>query len=279
MIKEEDVLRFLKDRFTGVSPDNDGIRKRYENHVKTEHSKPLLESVLTHLSKKSKILDIGSGWGSFVYLLNEKGYEASGVEVQDFMVDYARQRLMDLGNLKTKTETVYLKASALDLPFSDSHFDIVTLWDVLEHIEDYEKVLHEAIRVLKPKGKIFIKNVNYASCFMEPHYRVPWLPFLPKKIAVKYLQLLGRDPSYIQNGIFYISNSNILRVLKNKNLHITTLQIEKILSSMPQIRSPMKRLIYNISAFFRAKYILVLILKAIQKNPFSSSVDIMAVKK
>lgn len=59
MIKEEDVLRFLKDRFIGVSPDNDGIRKRYENHVKTEHSKPLLESVLTHLSKKSKssILD------------------------------------------------------------------------------------------------------------------------------------------------------------------------------------------------------------------------------
>ena len=57
-----------------------------------------MEAILPHLSKQSKVLDIGSGWGSFVYLLREKGYETIGVEIQDFMVAYARERLATIKN-------------------------------------------------------------------------------------------------------------------------------------------------------------------------------------
>jgi ubiquinone/menaquinone biosynthesis C-methylase UbiE len=48
-----------------------------------------------------------------------------------------------------------------ELPFPDSTFDLVALFDVIEHIEDESKVLVEARRVLKPGGVIFVSVPAY----------------------------------------------------------------------------------------------------------------------
>jgi ubiquinone/menaquinone biosynthesis C-methylase UbiE len=239
----------------------------------------LVEEVQPYLKKEHLILDIGSGFGSFVYLLREKCYRAYGIEISDFLVRYARQRIQKLNTSFEISSDIYLMDTALQLPFQDSYFDVITMWNVLEHIEDYKIALHEAIRVLKPGGKLFIKNVNYASCFIEPHYRVFWLSFLPKKIATYYLKLRGRNPEYIQNGIFYVSNFSIIKILQELNMDISNDRIQKLSAATPRIVSRFKRYVWKIATVLHLKSFVRLILKASIMNPFCSYINILAIKK
>lgn len=54
--------------------------------------------------------------------------------------------------------------AASPLPFPDQTFDVVSLFEVLEHVDDDRALLHEIHRVLKPRGVLFL------SCPMNPAY-------------------------------------------------------------------------------------------------------------
>lgn len=280
MITENDIINYLEERFAGVAATTEGITKRYKNYVQYEFANSLLERITPYLQDNSIILDIGSGWGSFIYLLRSKGYKAYGIEIQDFLVNYARQRIDSLPlKMADSSEQIYLKESALHLPFTDSNFDIVTLWNVLEHIEDYEGTIKETIRVLKSGGKIFISNVNYASCFIEPHYRVLWFPMMPKKLASIYLKMRGRNPDYLQNGIFYISNWALIRMLLKSGMAITNERIERLKDPSSFIVSPYKRFVWNLASKFKVKTFIIGVIKIMIFNPFCSNINIIAIKK
>jgi len=67
------------------------------------------------------------------------------------------------------------------LPFKDS-FDIVTCWDVLEHVQDPERVLREINRVLKSQGRLFITVVNKYA-IRDPHYHLAFINWLPNSVT------------------------------------------------------------------------------------------------
>jgi SAM-dependent methyltransferase len=99
------------------------------------------------------------------------------------------------------------------LPFPDNHFDYAISLQVLEHVEDPRPLLEEMYRVLKPGGEAAIRCENYLA-FREQHYRVPWLPLLPKSLGSAYLRLIGRDPSFLQDYVFYSTYPQILRLTR-----------------------------------------------------------------
>lgn len=108
----------------------------------------LLKRILKSLNNHSslKILDTGSCTGYNLHLLNKYG-KAYGVDVEKKAVEYCKKR-----GLKRMT----LLKNGMKLPFQNNSFDVITCLDVLEHIEEDEKYLHELYRVLKPKGKLII---------------------------------------------------------------------------------------------------------------------------
>jgi SAM-dependent methyltransferase len=57
--------------------------------------------------------------------------------------------------------------SGSSLPFPDDSFDLVALFDVIEHIEDDRAVLEEVRRVLKPGGRVFISVPAYQFLFSQ----------------------------------------------------------------------------------------------------------------
>jgi SAM-dependent methyltransferase len=77
------------------------------------------------------------------------------------------------------------------LPFEDDWFDCVSTYQTLEHVNDILQCLKEMVRVTRPGGGIHILCPDYRSTY-EGHYRLPWLPLLPKSIAASYLRILGR---------------------------------------------------------------------------------------
>ncbi len=56
-----------------------------------------------------------------------------------------------------------VRASALALPFADASFDVITLWDVLEHLPDPQRVAAEIARCLRPGGRLALTTGDVES--------------------------------------------------------------------------------------------------------------------
>jgi 2-polyprenyl-3-methyl-5-hydroxy-6-metoxy-1,4-benzoquinol methylase len=97
---------------------------------------------------KGRILDVGTAGGAFLGVAQRRGWEVAGCEPNRWMAEWGSQHY----DIMIKAGTIF------DMELPDSHFDVVTLWDVLEHTPDPKKVLEECRRVLKPNGLLI---VNY----------------------------------------------------------------------------------------------------------------------
>lgn len=111
-------------------------------------------------------LDLGCGLGGFLNGLEGLGFDIYGCDVDLECVSYCHQRgFVDC-----------LQSNSYDLPFADNSFDLVTLFDAIEHIEDDHKAMAEIARVLKPGGRVIISVPAYQFLYanndrVAQHYR------------------------------------------------------------------------------------------------------------
>lgn len=98
------------------------------------------------LSSSKKILDIGCGTGEFAGLFNQLDYY--GIDIASNYIKYATRKKQ--GNFKVMDAT--------NLKFPDNSFDYILIMAILHHLNDsyVNKILLEAKRVLKPRGKVLI---------------------------------------------------------------------------------------------------------------------------
>lgn len=100
--------------------------------------------------KPRKVLDVGCASGWFLSKIKERypKAECTGIDVYKKAIDYGREIYKDLK---------LLSVDAHDLPFRESSFDLIICTEVLEHVENPEKVLSEIKRLLTPKGIAIIE--------------------------------------------------------------------------------------------------------------------------
>jgi len=94
-------------------------------------------------------LDIGAGAGLFAHLLAEAGAVVQGIEPQAIFREFARQKY----GLALNGETI--DARHWQQGFG-GFFDVVTLWDVFEHVNFPAETLQDAYQVMKPGGWLFL---------------------------------------------------------------------------------------------------------------------------
>jgi SAM-dependent methyltransferase len=109
-------------------------------------------------------LDVGCGYGAMLSDLERYG-PASGIDVFEDAVEECHRRGFDRVR----------QGSAYALPFDDESLGLVTFFDCLEHLDDDEAALREALRVLRPGGAIAISgpafNFLYANNDRVAHHR------------------------------------------------------------------------------------------------------------
>jgi 2-polyprenyl-3-methyl-5-hydroxy-6-metoxy-1,4-benzoquinol methylase len=133
------------------------FRRRLERHV------------LSHV-RRGRLLDVGCAAGLFLKEASRAGFETAGVDVSRPMVEFARNEL--------KLEHVAL-GTLQDCRFADGAFDVVTLWDVVEHVPDPPELLREVRRVMSRDGYLILETQNERSLFARMmgrrwhHYKVP----------------------------------------------------------------------------------------------------------
>jgi SAM-dependent methyltransferase len=102
---------------------------------------------------QGRLLDFGCGGGSFLKRMQRQGWEVTGVDASATAVYRIRT---ELG----------LRALAGTLPHAalqPSTFDVITMWNSLEHVHDPLAVLHEANRLLVPGGRLLVAVPNIDS--------------------------------------------------------------------------------------------------------------------
>jgi len=110
------------------------------------------------LAPGQRVLDLGCGEGRHVISLAcESGIEAVGIDLGIGDLQTAKSRMEECAAFKADDSRFLIaQADGLVLPFADGSFDCVVCSEVLEHIPDWEAMLLEAKRVLKPGGKLAI---------------------------------------------------------------------------------------------------------------------------
>lgn len=149
MPDEQAVSRFYPDTYYG----NDGQKFTASIEFLVGVLANRRIKFLTHgLPANARILDVGCGRGLTLKRLADQGFEVHGLEHSQHAT-----RGID--------ERVQLKI-ARDLPsaaYPDSHFDLIIIWHVLEHLIDPVATLREARRILRPSGRLVVAVPNYSS--------------------------------------------------------------------------------------------------------------------
>ncbi|MBO0831195.1 MAG: class I SAM-dependent methyltransferase [Actinobacteria bacterium] len=136
-----------------------------------------------------RVLDIGCSAGFISDEFRQAGASVIGLDIDEPGLSKARERFGD--------SVEFFLAAADDIPLPDDSVDVVVFNHIYEHVPDVGAVMTEIRRVLKPDGLIYLGLGNRLGV-MEPHYRLPFLSWLPKRIAHSYVRLAGRADSYYE---------------------------------------------------------------------------------
>jgi 2-polyprenyl-3-methyl-5-hydroxy-6-metoxy-1,4-benzoquinol methylase len=101
-----------------------------------------------------RLLDIGAGTGLFLERMESRGYDVYGVEISENAKDHFST------SLKPKIYDRNLE----ECGFKESSFDIITMFQSLEHVHNFDGLLKEARRILKPDGIMYLTVPNADFC-------------------------------------------------------------------------------------------------------------------
>jgi SAM-dependent methyltransferase len=116
-----------------------------ERHWWFREKRDLLARELRRLGRPGRALDVGAAGGGNSAVLRRHGWQTVVADLSETAVDIARARGFDA-----------VRADARDLPWDEGVFDLVTAFEVLEHIEEDGLAAAELFRVLRPGGALLV---------------------------------------------------------------------------------------------------------------------------
>ncbi len=122
------------------------------------------------------LLDVGTGSGHIIALIAPECQNATSINLEDERV--------------VKEGYRFVKVDDVRIPFADESFDVVISNQVIEHIPPQSEHLREIHRVLKKGGVAYLATPSRFT-LIEPHFKLPFLSWLPKSAANAYARLFG----------------------------------------------------------------------------------------
>jgi methionine biosynthesis protein MetW len=187
------------------------LREKYEKwaadyevggHINTRvhRSRALFEGLL---SKRNRLLDIGSGGGQITLFLKEslRIKEAFSVDIAEENIRTARDRGIHAVRVNLDLE---------ELPFEDEEFDSVFVGEVIEHLINPDHMLKEVHRVLNKTGVFILTTPNLAAWFNRLILLLGWQPL---KSGTSFVFDVGR-PKALTFGERQHLRTYTLRALK-----------------------------------------------------------------
>ncbi|MBP7652682.1 class I SAM-dependent methyltransferase [Candidatus Dependentiae bacterium] len=144
-------------------------------------------------TSKYKVLDIGCAGGAFPKAAFDLGFEITGIEPSKWLSEYGRTQY----NIDIRTGTLESH------DFQERQFDIITLWDVLEHISCPEMTLIKIDKLLKDSGRLVLTYPDINSFTSRilgknwPFLLSVHLYYFNRKTIRKFLEKYGYEVEYV----------------------------------------------------------------------------------
>ena len=162
--KDEFGRYYKSEEYYSHQENKEGFIPKVYEKVKSVNLKNKY-GIATEGKEKGKALDIGCGVGDFLHTMEQHGWDCTGVEPSEDAKVIAKKRIK--GQLLSSEEQE-------NLP--DSSFDIITMWHVLEHVDDIRWQIQQLHRLCKPGGRIIIALPNYKS-YDGQYYKAEWAAY------------------------------------------------------------------------------------------------------
>ena len=163
----------------------------------------VLHVVGEHLQRAAWIVDIGAGTGIIKKKLELNTTKSIiGIEID-------RSTVLDSDRM--------IVADGCQLPVRTGQMDVALLNHVYEHTNDVTALFTETWRVLRPGGIAYV-SAGSRWAVMEPHYRLPFLSWLPRQVAHTYLRLTRRGERY--EDIHFLGRRPLVEIMTRAGFQV-----------------------------------------------------------
>jgi demethylmenaquinone methyltransferase / 2-methoxy-6-polyprenyl-1,4-benzoquinol methylase len=184
----ESAARALREMFTAIAPRYDLLNHLLSANVDKLWWRRGARTFAATLSKpNARALDLCCGTGDMAFALRREVRSAHiiGADFSHAMLKLAWEKSDNLERLK------WIEADALELPFVDQTFDLVTSAFGFRNLADYDAGLREIYRVLKPGGEFGILEFSEPKGVLGKFYKLYFRRILPRIGA-----LISRTTAY-----------------------------------------------------------------------------------
>lgn len=197
------IIEHFSFQQTYLSPDKfeKFVRFRLYNEENQSQWISALDAIVGGLGGKD-VLDVGCGDGGFVTALALK-YPSAVVKGCDVSADNIEMAELRGRKFGLEDGTFFLNGTS-GLPFPDKSFDVVVMFDVLEHVTNPEVIIEEISRVLR-KGGYFFSSTPNLLWPRESHLGLWFIHWMPAGIRNAYARKRGGD-----RAVELISSLNLI---------------------------------------------------------------------
>jgi 2-polyprenyl-3-methyl-5-hydroxy-6-metoxy-1,4-benzoquinol methylase len=142
------------------------------------------------IPQRGRLLDVGSGLGHFLKLAQSDGWKVEGIEPRPEAVKYCYEKF------GIKVHEGFLE----NFDYKLGSYDVITLWDVLEHVYDHDDFIQRCVELLAPNG-VLVFAIPNASGWPARVFKSHWRYVMP-------------------THLHYFRMPYISRLLSSKNIHI-----------------------------------------------------------
>lgn len=185
--------------------DEEGRRVMWEKRIRR----------VERFATGGQALDVGAGTGAFLHGLSQTGrWQVEGTEISGHAVELASQRY--------GIELRHGALAEVDLP--SDHFDLVTLWHVLEHVPDVRSTLETVVRIVKPGGVVVIAVPNDSIPVRAP---IVWLRDALRRTDRSGLRLMMGAPVLGEEiHLQHFSSRSLARIVRRAGLKVRHLGVD-----------------------------------------------------
>lgn len=249
------IIKYYANSYTGVLPKYYQI----EDYVKQR-----IDSAFNQILRLDKLgvdrgkfcLDAGGGVGLFGALANLYGYNYYTYDIDKVAVDISVDLFIDNGISSNK---VALGCKG----FEKNKFDLITSFQVMEHVRDIDQYLNDLRYIISKNGKLFIEAPNYMIPY-EPHFYV-FLPYGPNYIRWLICKIYGRSNYHFFESLNFITTTTIEKSLRKNGFEFENIGVQEWINEIMKEPSD-KRSIYvkSLSNFihrFKLSWLLIALSK------------------